>query len=54
MIKLLQRKCEICRKNLLVNTTWYFQNDKVFCSRICRKNYNLKQIDKVYIGSINL
>ena len=54
MISIIKRRCTFCKKKLLINTTWYFQNDNVYCSKICRVNYNLKQNDKVYIGSINL
>lgn len=54
MIHILQRKCEYCKKKLLVNTTWYFQNDYVFCSKICRKNYIMYVNDKMYLGVIHL
>ena len=30
--------CFNCNKILLVNSNWYFFNDKVFCSKACRTN----------------
>lgn len=37
-MKYRKHECFNCKKLLLVNSNWYFFNDKVFCSKSCRIN----------------
>jgi len=51
-IYITKKICKNCNKDLKLNTNWYYANDNVFCSIICRKSY--KNIPKKNYGSIYL
>lgn len=38
------RYCFLCKNKLYTNSNWYFRNDKVYCSNMCRVQMADKEI----------
>ena len=53
-IHITKKICKNCKKDLKLDTDWYYANDNVFCSKICRKSYKYVYIYKKNYGSIYL
>ena len=50
-IKIKKKKCTYCHKKLQINSSWHFENDNIFCSKICRKIYkNINYKNDKYVN----